>query len=120
MSYGLHLIACTFCKQVGIYPPQSPLVSYGVHTSPDQPQNAEFCPPRPPILGEPESQSPPILGDLGGEKDMCVHGSLGKGGSKNSPAPSPYKRGGLGWGLFLALRQLKHNFELDIGDSLTA
>ena len=56
---------------------------------------------------------------LGGEKDMCVHGSLGKGGSKNSPAPSPYKRGGLGWGLFLALRQLKHNFELDIGDSLT-
>ncbi len=39
---------------------------YRVHTSSDQPQNAVFCPPSPPILGVTISQSPPKLGDLGG------------------------------------------------------
>jgi hypothetical protein len=49
---------------------------YGVHTSPDQPRNSALRPPSPPMLGGTGVQSPPELGDLGGEKDLCVHGSL--------------------------------------------
>jgi hypothetical protein len=32
-----------------------------------------FAPLAPQFWGEPDSQSPPELGDLGGEKDLCVH-----------------------------------------------
>jgi hypothetical protein len=82
---------------------------YGVHISPDQPQNAAFRPPSPPmnkcfspypslllggneggggnrssrvpqnwgasaLLGETPSRAPGV--DLGGKKDLCIHGSL--------------------------------------------
>jgi WD40 repeat protein len=46
-------------------------------------------PPSPPTLGGRRGgtgvQSPPNLGDLGGEKDLCVHGSLSKGDLGGSP-----------------------------------
>ncbi|HEY9670060.1 MAG TPA: AAA family ATPase [Waterburya sp.] len=45
-----------------------------------RPQDTAFCPPIPPILGGTGIQSPPILGDLGGEEDLYTHGSLNKGG----------------------------------------
>ncbi|NEQ20383.1 MAG: cobyrinate a,c-diamide synthase [Microcoleus sp. SIO2G3] len=54
------------------------LSNSGVYTSPKSPQNAAFRPPSPPILGGTGVQSPLELGDLGGEKDLCIHGSLSK------------------------------------------
>ncbi|MBD2015115.1 CHAT domain-containing protein [Microcoleus sp. FACHB-53] len=36
----------------------------------------DLAPLAPQLWGEPESQSPPELGDLGGETDLCIHGSL--------------------------------------------
>ena len=72
----------------------SPLVlGSGVYTSPKSPQNAAFSPPSPPTLGGTYPQSPPELGDLGGEKDLCMHGSLlgeglGLGFSTNSATAS--------------------------------
>jgi hypothetical protein len=33
----------------------------------------QFAPLAPQLWGEPYPQSPPELGDLGGEKDLCVH-----------------------------------------------
>jgi hypothetical protein len=51
---------------------------YYLHTSSNEAQDAAFGPPCPPILGGPEFQSPPKLGDLGGHrehvlqsKDLC-------------------------------------------------
>ena len=41
---------------------------------------AALAPPAPQLWGEPEFQSPPKLGDLGGEKDLCIHPSpVGEG-----------------------------------------
>jgi tetratricopeptide (TPR) repeat protein len=40
----------------------------------------QVAPPAPQLWGEPELQSPPELGDLGGEKDLCINRSLSKGG----------------------------------------
>ncbi len=39
----------------------------------------QFAPLAPQLWGEPYPQSPPELGDLGGEKDLCIHRSLKKG-----------------------------------------
>jgi predicted ATPase/signal transduction histidine kinase len=74
--------------------PTTPLLqSDPVHTSPEQSQNAAFRPrsPQPPQPsnvggrgGGTGIQSPPELGDLGGEKDLSVHGSLNKGGLGSS------------------------------------
>src|SRR5919202_634643 len=59
------------------------------------PSKADFAPLTPQLWGgeegEPESQSPPGLGDLGGEKDLFVHRSLNKGswGDLSSIAQQP-------------------------------
>ena len=45
-----------------------------------RPQGTALGTPSPPILGGTGIQSPPKLGDLGGEEDLCIHGSLNKGG----------------------------------------
>ncbi len=74
--------------------PALPVVSSGVYTSPQQPHNAAFRPPCVGGKGGTSPPSPPELGsqcgfgvspsralgvDLGGEKDLCIHGSLSKG-----------------------------------------
>jgi hypothetical protein len=47
-----------------------------------------LAPLAPQLWGEPEVQSPPELGDLGGEKHLCVHRSLSKGREQeNSDSP---------------------------------
>jgi hypothetical protein len=46
---------------------------------------AVFRPPSPPILGGTGVQSPPELGDLGGEKDFCGHGRLKSGNQEKLP-----------------------------------
>ncbi len=62
--------------------PQPPLPRATVYTQvSDQLQNAAFSPPSPPTLGGTGVQSPPELGDLGGKKDLCIHGSLPRGGA---------------------------------------
>ena len=38
-----------------------------------------LAPLTPQLWGELESQSPPKLGDLGGEQDLCVHRTLKRG-----------------------------------------
>ena len=55
------------------------------------PSKAGFAPLTPQLWGEPESQSPPELGDLGGEKDLFVHRSHNKGswGGASSIAQQP-------------------------------
>jgi len=68
------------------FPPTPLLQGYRVYTSRYQPANAEFCPPSPPTLGGTGVQSPPELGDLGGEKDFCIHGSLPGEGSLTPPS----------------------------------
>ncbi|HEY9614961.1 CHASE2 domain-containing protein [Allocoleopsis sp.] len=55
----------------------------------NSPHDAALRPPSPPILGGTGVQSPPELGDLGGEKDLCVHGSLFKGGKGGSNGINP-------------------------------
>ena len=62
-----------------------------------------FAPLAPQFWGEPEVQSPPELGDLGGlsisnvsRDDLCVHRSLGKRGSEEEFCSLPLLRGGLG------------------------
>jgi hypothetical protein len=45
---------------------------YYVHTSSNEAQDAAFGPLCPPILGGPEFQSPPILGDLGGHREQVL------------------------------------------------
>ncbi|HEY9610803.1 cobyrinate a,c-diamide synthase, partial [Allocoleopsis sp.] len=37
---------------------------------------SDLAPPAPQLWGEPELQSPPELGDLGGKKDLCINRSL--------------------------------------------
>jgi len=49
--------------------PTSPFSNSGVYTFPKSPQHAAFRPPSPAILGGTGIQSPPELGDLGGEKE---------------------------------------------------
>jgi len=65
----------------------------------------DLAPLAPQPWGEPESQSPPELGDLGGEKHLCMHGSLAGSGVYPSPKspenaacrpPSPPILGGTG------------------------
>jgi DNA sulfur modification protein DndD len=60
-------------------------------------QNTALCPPSPPILGGTGVQSPPELGDLGGRKDLCVHGSLpgevqGEKSTETSWLPNPIQQ----------------------------
>lgn len=45
-------------------------------------QVSEFSPPSPPTLGGTGVQSPPVLGDLGDKKDLCIHSNLNKGGAE--------------------------------------
>jgi CHAT domain-containing protein/tetratricopeptide (TPR) repeat protein len=53
-------------------------------------QMLHLAPPTPQLWGEPEFQSPPELGDLGGEKNLYLHRSLnqrGEGGSNQDVVP---------------------------------
>lgn len=56
---------------------------YCLYTSLDEAQDAAFGPPIPQSWGEPEFQSPPELGNLGGHReqvlypdDLCISGSM--------------------------------------------
>jgi WD40 repeat protein len=56
-----------------------------IQTPPSDLQDLRIRPPSPPNLGGTGVQSPPELEDLGGEKDLFVHGSLSKGDLGGSP-----------------------------------
>jgi hypothetical protein len=57
--------------------------------------NESFSPPNPPILGGTGVQSPSPLEDLGGEKDLYVHGSQLEVGTEIQSPPELGDLGGV-------------------------
>ncbi|HEY9600672.1 MAG TPA: DUF3656 domain-containing protein [Allocoleopsis sp.] len=74
-------------------PPSPPSKGYGVHTSPDRPQNPAFSPPSPPTLGGTGSSKSPRIGGFRGRETLVCTPQPSKGGNSkedfSNPSPVP-------------------------------